>query len=165
MCLGSTRRVAAANTAISGWETLCGAQQNTGYSVDERLRGVRARGSALRRAHPRPAGVRGGSARILLRGREPYYKGLKETRRATRRHRGGVRDQGGLGLLADAAIAEAMGLHVIAVDVAAGKLELARDGADCARRHDPVRMAEVPRACGGADGAGRWRCRAERSNR
>jgi len=135
---------------ISGWETLCGAQQNTGYSVDGGF-------AEYVLADPRyvgriPDGLESAAAAPILCAGVTVYKGLKETDT-----RPGdtvvVSGIGGLGHLA-VQYAKAMGLHVIAVDVAAGKLELARKmGADLvldATTQDAV--AEVQRACGGADG-------------
>jgi propanol-preferring alcohol dehydrogenase len=135
---------------ISGWETLCAAQQNTGYSVDGGF-------AEYVLADPRyvgriPDGLESAAAAPILCAGVTVYKGLKETDT-----RPGdtvvVSGIGGLGHLA-VQYAKAMGLHVIAVDVAAGKLELARKmGADLvldATNRDVV--AEVQRACGGADG-------------
>ena len=135
---------------ISGWETLCGAQQNTGYSVDGGF-------AEYVLADPRYVGripdrLESAAAAPILCAGVTVYKGLKETDT-----RPGdtvvVSGIGGLGHLA-VQYAKAMGLHVIAVDVAAGKLELARKmGADLvldATTQDAV--AEVQRACGGADG-------------
>ena len=135
---------------ISGWETLCGAQQNTGYSVDGGF-------AEYVLADPRYVGripdrLESAAAAPILCAGVTVYKGLKETDT-----RPGdtvvVSGIGGLGHLA-VQYAKAMGLHVIAVDVAAGKLELARKmGADLvldATTQDVV--AEVQRACGGADG-------------
>jgi propanol-preferring alcohol dehydrogenase len=135
---------------ISGWETLCGAQQNTGYGVDGGF-------AEYVLADPRYVGripdrLDSAAAAPILCAGVTVYKGLKETDT-----RPGdtvvVSGIGGLGHLA-VQYAKAMGLHVIAVDVAAGKLELARKmGADLvldATTQDAV--AEVHRACGGADG-------------
>ena len=135
---------------ISGWETLCGAQQNTGYSVDGGF-------AEYVLADPRYVGripdrLESAAAAPILCAGVTVYKGLKETdtRPADTVVVSGI---GGLGQLA-VQYAKAMGLHVIAVDVAAGKLELARRmGADLvldATTQDAV--AEVQRACGGADG-------------
>jgi propanol-preferring alcohol dehydrogenase len=135
---------------ISGWETLCCAQQNTGYSVDGGF-------AEYVLADPRYVGripdrLESAAAAPILCAGVTVYKGLKETDT-----RPGdtvvVSGIGGLGHLA-VQYAKAMGLHVIAVDIAPGKLELARKmGADLvldATTQDAV--AEVQRACGGADG-------------
>jgi propanol-preferring alcohol dehydrogenase len=135
---------------LSGWETLCGAQQNTGYTVDGAF-------AEYVLADPRyvgrlPAGLDFAPAAPILCAGVTVYKGLKETDT-----RPGdtvvVSGIGGLGHLA-VQYAKAMGLRVIAVDVADEKLELARKmGADLAldaATQDAV--AEVHRACGGADG-------------
>jgi propanol-preferring alcohol dehydrogenase len=135
---------------LSGWETLCGAQQNTGYTVNGAF-------AEYVLADPRYVGRLPGklefapAAPILCAG-VTVYKGLKETE-ARPGDTVVVSGIGGLGHLA-VQYAKAMGLHVIAVDVASEKLKLAREvGADLAldaAAQDPV--AEVHRACGGADG-------------
>jgi propanol-preferring alcohol dehydrogenase len=135
---------------LSGWETLCGAQQNTGYSVDGGF-------AEYVLADPNfvghlPDRLEFAAAAPILCAGVTVYKGLKETDT-----RPGdtvvVSGIGGLGHLA-VQYAKAMGLRVIAVDVAEAKLELARKmGADLAvdaSRQDPV--DEVQRAAGGADG-------------
>jgi len=135
---------------LSGWETLCGAQQNTGYSVDGGFAEyVLADPNFVGRL---PDRLEFAAAAPILCAGVTVYKGLKETDT-----RPGdtvvVSGIGGLGHLA-VQYAKAMGLRVIAVDVAHPKLELARKlGADLAidaTKQDAV--AEVQRACGGADG-------------
>jgi propanol-preferring alcohol dehydrogenase len=132
---------------LTGWETLCEAQKNTGYSV--------AGGFAeYTLADPRyvgrlPDGLGFAAAAPILCAGVTVYKGLKETE-----VRPGewvvVSGIGGLGHLA-VQYARAMGMHVAAVDVAADKLDLARRlGAELAvnaREEDPV--ARVQKDLGG----------------
>jgi propanol-preferring alcohol dehydrogenase len=135
---------------MSGWETLCGGQQNTGYSVNGGFAEyVLADPTFVGRL---PEGLEFAAAAPILCAGVTVYKGLKETDT-----RPGdtvvVSGIGGLGHLA-VQYAKAMGLHVIGVDIADDKLQLAREmGADLAinaATQDAV--AEVQRACGGADG-------------
>ena len=135
---------------MTGWETLCDGQQNTGYSVNGGF-------AEYVLADPvfvghLPDGLDFQPAAPILCAGVTVYKGLKETDT-----RPGdtvvVSGIGGLGHLA-VQYAKAMGLSVIAVDIADDKLQLARDmGADLtinAMDQDPV--AEVQAACGGAEG-------------
>lgn len=135
---------------MAGWETLCTQQQNTGYSVNGGFAGYALAdpdyvGHIPDRLDFAPA------APILCAG-VTVYKGLKET--DTRP--GDTVVISGIGGLGHVAVqyAKAMGLHVIAVDVADDKLALARDmGADSvvnARTEDPVKA--VQKLCGGAAG-------------
>ncbi|HKL63697.1 MAG TPA: alcohol dehydrogenase AdhP [Woeseiaceae bacterium] len=134
---------------VSGWETLCHEQQNTGYSVNGGF-------AEYVLADPEyvghvPDGLDfGGAAPVLCAG-VTVYKGLKETE-ARPGQTVVIIGIGGLGHMA-VQYAKAMGLHVIAVDTVADKLELARSlGADQvinATEQDPV--AEV-QAGGGAEG-------------
>ncbi len=134
---------------VSGWETLCHEQQNTGYSVNGGFAEyVLADPEYIGRV---PDGLDfGGAAPVLCAG-VTVYKGLKETE-AKPGQTVVIIGIGGLGHMA-VQYAKAMGLHVIAVDTVADKLELARSlGADQvinAREQDPV--AEV-QAGGGAEG-------------
>jgi alcohol dehydrogenase, propanol-preferring len=112
---------------ITGWETLCEAQHNTGYSVN----GAFAQyviGSAAYTAklpgRPDFAAI----APILCAG-VTTYKGIKETDTNPGEWLA-ISGIGGLGHLA-VQYAKAMGLHVAAIDVANDKLALARSlGAD-----------------------------------
>jgi propanol-preferring alcohol dehydrogenase len=135
---------------ITGWETLCAAQQNTGYSVDGGFAPyVLAPAAYVARL---PDGLDFVEAAPLLCAGVTTYKGLKET---------GARPGewvvisgiGGLGHLA-VQYAKAMGLHVAAIDVADEKLTLARElGAEItvnARTEDPV--AKIQETIGGAHG-------------
>lgn len=135
---------------LTGWETLCGSQEMTGYSVNGGYADyVLAEADFVGRL-PDAVGFRE-IAPILCAG-VTVYKGLKETEA-----RPGewvvISGIGGLGHCA-VQYAKAMGLHVAAVDVAASKLDLAaRLGADLvvnAREEDPV--ARVQREIGGAHG-------------
>ncbi len=135
---------------LTGWETLCTAQQNTGYSVnggyaeyvlaDPNYVGILPKAVAFDEIAP-----------ILCAG-VTVYKGLKMTDA-----RPGqwvvISGVGGLGHVA-VQYARAMGLHVAAVDVDDAKLELAKTlGASLtvnARSEDPV--AVIQREIGGAHG-------------
>lgn len=106
----------------TGWETLCGSQQNTGYSVNGTF-------AAYCLADPAyvgrlPASLEFGAAAPVLCAGVTVYKGLKETE-----VRPGewvaISGIGGLGHMA-VQYARAMGMHVAAIDVHPDKLELAR---------------------------------------
>jgi propanol-preferring alcohol dehydrogenase len=135
---------------LSGWETLCKAQQNSGYSVNGSFAEY-ALGQAdfLGRIPDQLSLVDAGP--ILCAG-VTTYKGLKETE-----VRPGewvvISGVGGLGHIA-IQYAVAMGLHVVAVDVGEKKLELARKlGAHIAvdaRAEDPARR--IQDEIGGAHG-------------
>jgi propanol-preferring alcohol dehydrogenase len=114
---------------ITGWETLCEAQHNSGYGVNGTFAEY-AVGSAayVGRLPEKPDFV--ALAPILCAG-VTTYKGIKETE-----VRPGewivISGIGGLGHVA-VQYAKAMGLHVIAVDVSDAKLSLARSlGAEAA---------------------------------
>jgi alcohol dehydrogenase, propanol-preferring len=135
---------------LTGWETLCRSQQCTGYTVNGCFADyVLADPDYCGRL---PAGLDSAAAAPILCAGVTVYKGLKETQT-----RPGetvvISGVGGLGHLA-VQYAKAMGMHVIAIDVADDKLELARScGADStinARLVDPV--AEVQKLCGGGEG-------------
>ncbi|HWL79890.1 MAG TPA: zinc-dependent alcohol dehydrogenase [Roseomonas sp.] len=121
----------------TGWETLCGSQKNTGYSVNGSFAGYVL-------ADPDYVGLLperlefGPAAPVLCAG-VTVYKGLKETE-ARPGEWVAISGIGGLGHMA-VQYAKAMGLHVAAVDVHPEKLELARRlGADLvvnAREEDP----------------------------
>jgi propanol-preferring alcohol dehydrogenase len=137
-------------SCMSGWETLCDGQQNTGYSVNGGFAEyVLADPTYVGRL---PDGLDFAPAAPILCAGVTVYKGLKETD-ARPGDTVVVSGIGGLGHLA-VQYAKAMGLHVIAVDVAEDKTRLAREvGVDLAinaATQDAV--AEVKRACGGADG-------------
>lgn len=135
---------------LRGWETLCPAQQNTGYSVDGGFAEfVLAPAAYVGQLPDRLGFVE--AAPILCAG-VTTYKGLKETEA-----RPGqwvvVSGIGGLGHVA-VQYAKAMGLRVAAVDVSADKLALARElGATLtvnAATQDAA--ATVQREIGGAHG-------------
>ena len=135
---------------LTGWETLCDNQQCTGYTIN----GCFAEYVWADPAYctPLPAGLEWAPAAPILCAGVTVYKGLKQTD-ARPGQTVVISGIGGLGHLA-IQYAKAMGLHVIAVDVADEKLKLAkRCGADHAidaRAGDPV--AQVRKLCGGADG-------------
>jgi propanol-preferring alcohol dehydrogenase len=134
---------------ITGWETLCGSQKNTGYSVNGGFAEyVVAQASHVGRI---PASVSFADAAPVLCAGVTTYKGLKETE-----VRPGqwvvISGVGGLGHMA-VQYAKAMGMRVAAVDIGEEKLELARLlGAEIAldARKDPV--TELQRLIGGAHG-------------
>lgn len=135
---------------LSGWETLCGDQENTGYSVNGGF-------AEYVLADPDyvghlPDNLDFAPAAPVLCAGVTVYKGLKQTDT-----RPGdtvvVSGIGGLGHMA-VQYAKAMGLHVIAVDISDDKLRLASElGAEMvinAAGQDPI--AEIQGATGGADG-------------
>lgn len=136
---------------VSGWETLCPSQRNSGYSVNGSFAEY-AIGSANFVAHLPERPDFAALAPILCAG-VTTYKGIKETE-----VRPGewivISGIGGLGHIA-VQYAKAMGLHVVAVDVADEKLALARTlGADVAiHGRTPETVAEIlKRTDGGAHG-------------
>jgi propanol-preferring alcohol dehydrogenase len=135
---------------LTGWETLCDGQQMTGYTVDGGYAEyVLADPNYVGRL---PDKLDFAAAAPLLCAGVTVYKGLKmtDTKPGDWVVISGI---GGLGHMA-VQYAKAMGLHVIAVDVADSKLALAkRLGADLtinAKTTDPV--AAVQKAIRGAHG-------------
>jgi alcohol dehydrogenase, propanol-preferring len=135
---------------LSGWETLCPEQQNSGYSVNGSFAEYAlAQADYLGRL---PAALSFIDAAPILCAGVTTYKGLKETQT-----RPGewvvISGIGGLGHIA-VQYAKAMGMHVAAVDLGAEKLQLARAlGADLtvdAAIEDPG-MA-IQKTVGGAHG-------------
>lgn len=135
---------------LGGWETLCTEQENTGYSVNGGF-------AEYVLADPNYVGhlpdeLEFESAAPILCAGLTVYKGLKETDTKP----GDTVVISGIGGLGHLAVqyAKAMGLHVIAVDIADDKLRLAiQMGADMvinAADKDPIQ--ETQRACGGAEG-------------
>jgi propanol-preferring alcohol dehydrogenase len=134
----------------TGWETLCEAQQNGGYSVDGSFGEYMLVDTKF--AARIPDGADPYEVAPVLCAGVTVYKGLKQT---------GVRPGqwvvisgiGGLGHIA-VQYAVAMGMHVAAVDVADEKLELARKhGAEVtvyAANEDPVEA--IQKATGGSHG-------------
>lgn len=137
---------------ITGWETLCGSQHNTGYSVDggfaEYVIGSADYVGRL------PAGADMAQLAPILCAGVTTYKGIKETE-----VRPGewiaITGIGGLGHIA-VQYAKAMGLHVVALDVGEEKLALARSlGAEIAldAATPDVAAAVVKQTGGGVHGA------------
>jgi propanol-preferring alcohol dehydrogenase len=111
----------------TGWETLCERQHNTGYSVNGGFAEYVVASAAF--AARLPAGVDFAAIAPILCAGVTTYKGLKETEA-----RPGewvvISGIGGLGHVA-VQYAKAMGLKVVALDIAEDKLKLARAaGAD-----------------------------------
>jgi propanol-preferring alcohol dehydrogenase len=133
---------------LSGWETLCARQHNTGYSVD----GGFAQYAIARAdfAAPIPEGLSFADAAPILCAGVTTYKGLKETG-ARPGQWVAISGIGGLGHVA-VQYARAMGLHVAAIDVGDDKLELARKhGAELtvnAAKENPATV--IQKAIGGA---------------
>ena len=135
---------------LTGWETLCDGQQMTGYTVDGGYADyVLADPNYVGRL---PDKLDFAAAAPLLCAGVTVYKGLKvtDTKPGDWVVISGI---GGLGHMA-VQYAKAMGLHVVAVDIADSKLALAkRLGADLtinAKATDPV--AAVQKAIRGAHG-------------
>jgi propanol-preferring alcohol dehydrogenase len=125
---------------LTGWETLCPEQHNTGYSVNGTYAGyVLAKADYVGHL-PKGADLEQ-IAPILCAG-VTTYKGLKETE-ANPGEWVAISGVGGLGHVA-VQYAKAMGFNVAALDVDAAKLELARElGADLAvdcRNADSVKQ-------------------------
>ncbi|TFL16384.1 alcohol dehydrogenase AdhP [Jannaschia formosa] len=134
-----------------GWETLCPDQTNTGYSTDGGYAEyVLADADYVGLL---PDGLDFGPAAPVLCAGVTVYKGLKETEVKPGQWVA-ISGIGGLGHMA-VQYAKAMGMHVVAVDVADDKLRLARElGADetvNAAKVDPG--TEVQRHLGGVHGA------------
>jgi len=111
----------------TGWETLCEHQHNTGYSVNGGFAEYVIASAAF--AARLPVGVDFAAIAPILCAGVTTYKGLKET--DTRPGEWvAISGIGGLGQVA-VQYAKAMGLKVVALDIAEDKLELARAaGAD-----------------------------------
>ena len=136
---------------ITGWETLCEAQHNSGYSVNGSFAEY-AVGSAAHVARLPERPDFAALAPILCAG-VTTYKGLKETE-ARPGEWVAISGIGGLGHIA-VQYAKAMGLHVVALDVTDDKLALARNaGADVTvNAKSPDAVAQVLQATsGGAHG-------------
>ena len=134
-----------------GWETLCESQQNTGYSVN----GAYAEYVAADADYvgQLPDGFDFGPASPVLCAGVTIYKGLKEAEVRPGQWVA-ILGIGGLGHMA-VQYAKAMGMHVVAIDIADSKLKLAKSlGADeiiNAADVDPVK--EVISQIGGVHGA------------
>jgi propanol-preferring alcohol dehydrogenase len=135
---------------LSGWETLCLEQKNSGYSVNGSFAQYAVGQADYLGRIPKDLSFVD-AAPILCAG-VTTYKGLKETNA-----RPGewvvISGVGGLGHVA-IQYAKAMGLHVAAVDLGPEKMALARKlGADIsidAKTQDPP--AEIQKQIGGAQG-------------
>lgn len=135
---------------LTGWETLCPHQQNTGYSVNggyaEYVLAPAAYVGHL------PTSVDFAEIAPILCAGVTTYKGLKETE-ARPGEWVAISGIGGLGHVA-VQYAKAMGLHIAAVDIADDKLTLARTlGAELtvnAKAEDPATVIE--REVGGVHG-------------
>ncbi len=134
----------------TGWETLCAAQKNTGYSINGSF-------AEYAVADPNyvgrlPAALDWGPAAPVLCAGVTVYKGLKETE-VKPGEWVAVSGIGGLGHMA-VQYAKAMGMHVAAIDVHADKLALATAlGAEIAvnaRETDPA--SELQARLGGVHG-------------
>jgi propanol-preferring alcohol dehydrogenase len=111
----------------TGWETLCGRQKNTGYSVNGGFAEYVCADPAF--VGRLPDALDFGAAAPVLCAGVTVYKGLKETE-VKPGEWVAVSGIGGLGHMA-VQYAKAMGMHVAAVDVHPGKLALATQlGAD-----------------------------------
>ena len=134
-----------------GWETLCESQQMTGYTVNGGYADYVAADADY--VGVIPDGLAFGPASPVLCAGVTVYKGLKETEVRPGQWVA-ISGIGGLGHMA-VQYAKAMGMHVVAVDVAEDKLALARHlGADetiNASRTDPA--VEVTKQLGGVHGA------------
>jgi len=132
---------------ITGWETLCRAQHNSGYSVNGSF-GEYAIGAAGYVARLPGNADFARLAPILCAG-VTTYKGIKETE-AKPGEWIAISGIGGLGHVA-VQYAKAMGLHVIALDVSEEKLALARNlGAELAiDARLPDVASQVTKATGG----------------
>ncbi|SEA15999.1 alcohol dehydrogenase AdhP [Rubrimonas cliftonensis] len=134
-----------------GWETLCESQQMTGYTVDGGYAEyVLADANYVGRL---PDGLEFGAAAPVLCAGVTVYKGLKETE-ARPGQWVAISGIGGLGHMA-VQYARAMGLRVIAVDIAEDKLALARSlGAEIALNGLECDVAaEAQKLIGGVHGA------------
>ena len=136
---------------ITGWETLCESQHDSGYSVDGSFAEY-AIGSAAYVARL-PANVDFVAMAPILCAGVTTYKGIKETE-ARPGEWIAISGIGGLGHVA-IQYAKAMGLHVVALDVTDEKLALARSlGAELAiNARAPDAVAQVLKHTnGGAHG-------------
>lgn len=135
---------------VGGWETLCGEQQNTGYGVNGGFAEyVLADPGYLGMI---PNGLEFAPSAPILCAGVTVYKGLKETE-AKPGQTVAVVGVGGLGHLA-VQYAKAMGFHVIAVDIAEDKLQLAKkSGADQVFNAAEQDVVDEVQKAGGVEGA------------
>lgn len=134
----------------TGWETLCGAQQNTGYSVNGSF-------AEFALADPDfvgrlPAKLDWGPAAPVLCAGVTVYKGLKETE-VKPGEWVAISGIGGLGHMA-VQYAKAMGMHVAAIDIHPEKLDLAKQlGAEIAINAAEINpIPELQKRLGGVHG-------------
>jgi propanol-preferring alcohol dehydrogenase len=136
---------------VGGWETLCESQQNTGYSVNGGFADYVIADPDYVGHLPGKLDF-GGAAPVLCAG-VTVYKGLKETEVKPGQWVA-ISGIGGLGHMA-VQYARAMGMRVVAVDVADDKLALAQSlGAEAtvnAKSEDPAGW--INREIGGVHGA------------
>src|SRR6201996_2808589 len=132
---------------ITGWETLCETQHDSGYNVDGSFAEY-AIGSAAYVARL-PTDVDFVAMAPILCAGVTTYKGIKETK-ARPGEWIAISGIGGLGHIA-VQYAKAMGLHVVALDVTEEKMALARSlGADLAgNAAGPDAAAQVVKETGG----------------
>lgn len=131
----------------TGWETLCEHQHNSGYSCDGGFAEYVIASAAF--AARLPANVDFAQIAPILCAGVTTYKGLKETE-ARPGEWVAISGIGGLGHVA-IQYAKAMGLKVVAIDIAPEKLALAREtGADVAiDARSETAIADVLKATGG----------------
>jgi propanol-preferring alcohol dehydrogenase len=136
---------------ITGWETLCPWQQNTGYSVNGCFAEFVLAPAAF--ASPLPDGLSYDDAGPILCAGVTTYKGLKETDTKPGDWVA-ISGVGGLGHLG-VQYAKAMGRRVVAIDVTQEKLDLAtRLGADLAvNAKDDDAVEQIQDQTGGCHGA------------
>ncbi|HEY6645109.1 alcohol dehydrogenase AdhP [Povalibacter sp.] len=141
----------ACEPCLTGWETLCASQHNTGYSVDGGYAEYVVADADYAVRIPGALDLIA-AAPILCAG-VTTYKGIKETDTKPGDWLA-ISGIGGLGHIA-VQYAKAMGRHVIAIDVSEDKLALARKlGADMAlNASQPDLVDEVSRATGGVHAA------------
>jgi propanol-preferring alcohol dehydrogenase len=132
---------------LSGWETLCESQHNSGYSFNGSFAEF-AIGAADYVAHL-PDDVDYNSMAPILCAGVTTYKGIKETEARPGQWLA-IAGIGGLGHVA-VQYGKAMGLHVAALDIGEDKLALARSvGADVAiDASSPDAVEQVVQATGG----------------
>ena len=132
---------------MTGWETLCESQHNSGYNVNGSFAEYAI--GAAPYVGRLPAGVDFASMAPILCAGVTTYKGIKETE-ARPGEWLAISGVGGLGHVA-IQYAKAMGLLVAALDVSENKLALARDmGADLAvDARAPDAVGQVIRHTGG----------------
>lgn len=132
---------------VSGWETLCEGQRNSGYSVNGTFSDYAIADAAYVARLPHNCDFIA-LAPILCAG-VTSYKGIRETE-ARPGEWIAISGIGGLGHLA-IQYARAMGLHVAAIDVSESKLALARSlGAELVvNANDASALEDIRRATGG----------------